>query len=115
MFIFERTRVVDELKYADPESCVVTQEGKMENVIPILGEKMWVRKEVEEQNVSEGLIHESCESQSGNRSSEKFWLLSGGAPVRLKGELLKSQLEWDVIYTPFKRFTSLKFFVFIFR
>ena len=40
MFIFERTRVVDELKYADPESCVVTQEGKMENVIPILGEKM---------------------------------------------------------------------------
>lgn len=38
MCVFEGTKVVDELRYADPESCVVTQEGKMENVIPILGE-----------------------------------------------------------------------------
>ena len=38
MYVFEGTKVVDELRYADPESCVVTQEGKMENVIPILRE-----------------------------------------------------------------------------
>lgn len=38
MCVFEGTKVVDELRYADPESCVVTQEGKMEHVIPILGE-----------------------------------------------------------------------------
>ena len=38
MYVFEGTKVVDELRYADPESCVVIQEGKMENVILILGD-----------------------------------------------------------------------------
>lgn len=30
MYVFEGTKVVDELRHADPESCAVTQEGKTE-------------------------------------------------------------------------------------